>query len=62
MGGFGGFGGVVGGGYEDTDTGRIVTLAFIQAYAKMVGELGLLGDGPPPAEAAPSKAFVAIAP
>ncbi|OYU70620.1 MAG: curli production assembly/transport component csgg [Alphaproteobacteria bacterium PA2] len=62
LGGFGGFGGVVGGGYEDTDTGRIVTLAFIQAYSKMVGELGLLGDGPPPAQAAPSKTFVAIAP
>lgn len=59
MGGFGGFGGVVGGGYEDTDIGRIVTLAFIQSYAKMVGDLGLLGDGRTAAEAAPAKTFVA---
>jgi len=56
---WGGFGGAVGGGYEDTDIGRIVTLAFVQAYSKMVDELGLLGDGPPPAQAAPSKTFVA---
>jgi hypothetical protein len=62
LGGWGGFGGVVGGGYEDTDIGRIVTLSFIQAYTKMVGDLGLLGDGPAPAQAAPSKTFTATAP
>lgn len=60
LGGWGGFGGVVGGGYEDTDTGRIVTLAFIQAYTKMVTDLGLLSDGPPPAQAAPSKTYTAM--
>ena len=60
-GGWGGFGGVVGGGYEDTDIGRIVTLSFMQAYTKMVGDLGLLGDGPAPAQAAPSKTFTATA-
>jgi uncharacterized protein YgiM (DUF1202 family) len=52
---------VVGGGYEDTDIGRIVTLSFIQAYTKMVGDLGLLGDGPAPAQAAPSKTFTTTA-
>ena len=60
-GGWGGFGGVVGGGYEDTDIGRIVTLSFMQAYTKMVGDLGLLGEGPAPAQAAPSKTFTATA-
>jgi uncharacterized protein YgiM (DUF1202 family) len=62
LGGWGGFGGAVGGGYENTDTGRIVTLAFLQAYNKMVADLGLLGDGPSPAQAAPSKTFTATAP
>lgn len=61
-GGFGGFGGAVGGGYEDTDTGRIVTLAFVQAYSKMVGELGLVSNQGPAAQAAPSKTFTATAP
>ena len=56
-GGWTGFGGVVGGGYENTDTGRIVTIAFLQAYNKMVGDLGLLDTGVPAAQAAPSKTF-----
>ena len=42
---FGGGARVVGGGYDNTDIGRIVTLAFIQAYAKMVNELGLVTPG-----------------
>ncbi|HEX5377134.1 MAG TPA: SH3 domain-containing protein [Phenylobacterium sp.] len=57
LGGWGGFGGAVGGGYENTDTGRIVTLAFLKAYNKMVGDLGLLDNGVPAAQAAPSKTF-----
>ena len=57
-----GFGGVVGGGYEDTEIGRIVTLSFINAYSKMVADLGLLSDGPPAAVAAPSKTFSATRP
>lgn len=63
-GGFGstGFGGAVGGGYEDTDTGRIVTLAFVQAYSKMVNELGLVSGAPGSAEASPAKTFTAMAP
>ncbi len=56
------FAGAVGGGYEDTDIGRIVSLAFVQAYSKMVGELGLMEDAPPAAVAAPSKTFVAARP
>ena len=58
---FGGGGGaLVGGGYDNTDIGRIVTLAFIQAYAKMVNDLGLVAAGSAgTAEAAPSKTFTA---
>ena len=49
VGGFWGAGGaaLVGGGYDSTDIGRIVTLAFIQAYAKMVTDLGLVTPGSP---------------
>jgi curli biogenesis system outer membrane secretion channel CsgG len=61
---FGGGGGaLVGGGYDSTDIGRIVTLAFIQAYAKMVGDLGLVTPGSAgTAEATPAKTFTAQAP
>lgn len=61
----GGGGGVgaIGGGYESTDIGRIVTLAFIQAYAKMVNSLGLVTPGSTgTAEAAPPKTFTAQGP
>jgi curli biogenesis system outer membrane secretion channel CsgG len=64
-GGFWGSGGAaaVGGGYDNTDIGRIVTLAFIQAYSKMVTELGLVTPGDPgTAQAAPKKTFTAQAP
>ena len=64
-GGFWGAGGaaLVGGGYDSTDIGRIVTLAFIQAYAKMVTDLGLVTPGTQgTAEAAPTKTFTAMAP
>jgi curli biogenesis system outer membrane secretion channel CsgG len=58
---FGG-GGLIGGGYDSTDIGRIVTLAFIQAYSKMVSDLGLLTPGSAgTAEAAPTRTFTAIA-
>lgn len=56
-GGFG-FAGAVGGGYEDTEIGRIVTLAFIDSYTKLVSELGLLSPDTSAAQAAPSKTFV----
>ena len=37
---FGGGGGAIGGGYDNTDIGRIVTLSFIDAYTKLVDQLG----------------------
>lgn len=59
----GGAAGAVGGGYDNTDIGRIVTLAFIQAYAKMVNELGLVQPGAVgTAEATPAKTFTVQAP
>lgn len=69
---FGGGGGVgflggamggVGGGYENTEIGRIVTLAFIQAYSNLVTELGLVRPGDAgTAQAAPAKTFTAQRP
>jgi len=60
---FGGAAGTVGGGYENTDIGRIVTLSFIQAYAKMVIELKLTEPGTKGAVGATgSTVFVAQAP
>ena len=57
---FGGGAAAVGGGYDNTDIGRIVTLAFIQAYAKMVTDLGLVTPGAVgTAQAAPAKTFTA---
>jgi curli biogenesis system outer membrane secretion channel CsgG len=57
-----GAGALVGGGYDSTDIGRIVTLAFIQAYSKMVTDLGLLQPGSVgTAEATPAKTFTAQA-
>lgn len=38
--GFYGFGGAVGGGYEDTEVGKVVTYAFLDAYRQIVGQLG----------------------
>ncbi len=38
------FGGVAGGGYQDTAIGQIIVLAYIDAYKKMVGQLGGLPD------------------
>ncbi|EGD58106.1 hypothetical protein Y88_0158 [Novosphingobium nitrogenifigens DSM 19370] len=56
-------GGIVGGGYDNTDIGRIVTLAFIDAYSKLVTQLGGLQPGSTgTAEAAPTKAFSTLAP
>ncbi len=42
---FGGtFGGVAGGGYQDTAIGQIIVLAYIDAYTKLVTQLGGLPD------------------
>ncbi|KPF90840.1 curli production assembly/transport component csgg [Novosphingobium sp. AAP83] len=55
--------GAVGGGYDSTDIGRIVTLAFIDAYTKLVTELGGVQAGSAgTAEASPTKSFTAIGP
>jgi curli biogenesis system outer membrane secretion channel CsgG len=60
---FGGGIGAVGGGYDNTDIGKIVTMAFIQAYSKMVTDLGLLQPGSTgTAEASPTKTFTAMGP
>jgi curli biogenesis system outer membrane secretion channel CsgG len=59
----GGAAALVGGGYDSTDIGRIVTLAFIQAYGKMVMDLGLVTPGATgTAEATPAKTFTAQVP
>ncbi|MFN3230305.1 MAG: SH3 domain-containing protein [Asticcacaulis sp.] len=55
VGGGWGFAGAVGGGYEDTDIGRIVTQAFIVSYSNMVRNMGGL-DGNA-AAAAPVRSF-----
>ncbi len=56
---FGGIGAAaVGGGYDNTDIGRIVTLAFIDAYTKLVTELGGVGSSSfGAAEASPRQSF-----
>lgn len=60
---FGGVGvGVVGGGYDNTDIGRIVTLAFIDAYSKLVTQLGGIGAGAEgTAEATPARTYTVTA-
>jgi len=50
-----GFGGAVGGGYEDTEIGKVVTYAFLDAYRQVVVQLGgLPADA---AKAAPKETF-----
>lgn len=64
-GGFWGSGamGLVGGGYDNTDIGKIVTMSFIDAYAKLVDQLGGIQQGAAgTAEAAPAKTFLTVAP
>ncbi len=57
-GGFFAVAGAVGGSYDNTDIGRIVTLSPIQAYSKLVGGVGLVTLGAAgTAEAAPAKTF-----
>lgn len=47
------FGGFVGGGYENTEFGRILGQAFIDSYSQSVSQLQALGDILPAAELAP---------
>lgn len=51
-----GFGGAVGGGYEDTEVGKVVTYAFLDAYRQIVTQLGGLSDNA--AADAPKEAFI----
>jgi curli biogenesis system outer membrane secretion channel CsgG len=55
--GFLGGGGAGLGGYTDTEIGRVVTVAFIDAYTQMVSQLGVLDTGATAAAAAPQRTF-----
>ena len=60
---FGGGFGAIGGGYDNTDIGRIVTLSFIDAYNKLVDQLGGVQSGSAgTAEATPTRGFIATVP
>jgi curli biogenesis system outer membrane secretion channel CsgG len=37
---WGGFGGIGGGGYTNTDIGQVIVLAYLDAYKQLVGQLG----------------------
>jgi hypothetical protein len=55
--GFLGGGGAGLGGYTDTDIGRVVTVAFIDAYTKLVQQLGVLDTGASAAASAPQQSY-----
>ena len=57
-GGFVGWGGVGGGAYENTDVGKVVGLAFLDAYRQLVDQMG--GMDANQVAAAPRQSFVAI--
>jgi curli biogenesis system outer membrane secretion channel CsgG len=41
---WGGFAGAAGGGYQNTDIGQVIVLAYLDAYTKLVDQLGGLPD------------------
>lgn len=43
---WGGFAGVGGGGYANTDIGQVIVLAYLDAYTDLVGQLGGLPENP----------------
>ena len=43
---WGGFAAVGGGGYQDTDIGQVIVLAYLDAYTKMVTQMGGLPENP----------------
>lgn len=55
--GFLGGGGAGLGGYTDTEIGRVVTTAFIDAYTQMVMQLGVLDSSSTAAAAAPQRTY-----
>jgi curli biogenesis system outer membrane secretion channel CsgG len=64
-GGWGGFGlalAAAGGGYADTDIGKVITLAYIKAYRNMVVQMGGLTDNPKMAAPLPAQRLLEPAP
>jgi curli biogenesis system outer membrane secretion channel CsgG len=59
VGGFVGWGGVGGGAYENTDVGKVVGLAFLDAYRQLVDQMG--GIDASVVASAPRQSFVALA-
>jgi curli biogenesis system outer membrane secretion channel CsgG len=55
--GFLGGGGAGLGGYTDTEIGRVVTVAFIDAYTQMISQLGVLDTGGSAAASAPQQSY-----
>lgn len=55
--GFLGGGGAGLGGYTDTEIGRVVTVAFIDAYTQMISQLGVLDTGASAAASAPQQSY-----
>ena len=55
--GFLGGGGAGLGGYTDTEIGRVVTIAFIDAYTQMISQLGVLDTGASAAASAPQQSY-----
>ncbi len=58
--GFLGGGGAGLGGYTDTEIGRVVTIAFIDAYTQLIGQLGVLDTTTTAAAAAPQQNYRTI--
>lgn len=56
-GGFSGWSGVAGGGYSNTDVGKVVGLAFLDAYRQLVTQMG--GMNADVVAAAPRQSFIA---
>jgi curli biogenesis system outer membrane secretion channel CsgG len=55
--GFLGGGGVGLGGYTDTEIGRVVTIAFIDAYTQLISQMGVLDTGSSAAASAPQASY-----
>ena len=47
---WGGFAAVGGHGYQNTEIGQVIVLAYLDAYTKLVGQLGGVPMGAPPAQ------------
>lgn len=57
-----GGGGALGGGYEDTDMGRVVSIAYVEAFNNLVVHMQGMRGGTPAAQAAPQAALSVIRP